>query len=108
MSTYTNAIETAAWYNTQVGDYIEERDAAIYAAHASGGRSLREIATRVGLSHTQVKNIVDRMISDGRIPAADLHEDIEPNEAKRLAKLSQQIDAILRPEESVTAHGGAR
>lgn len=98
MSTYTNAVETAAWYNRQVGDYIAERDAAIHAAHASGGRSLREIATRVGLSHTQVKNIVDRMSATE--PGVDLRQEPNPAESARLAKLSRQIDAILAGSES--------
>lgn len=74
---YTNAVDTAAQmqhYITEaeaaITGHARDRDTAIYAAHAAG-RSIREIARRVGISHTQVKNIVDRSVAAGLTPHPD-------------------------------------
>ena len=54
---YVNAIETAKYVQIDIKQQIEIRNDAIRAAH-SEGHSLREIAEHVGLSHTQIANIV--------------------------------------------------
>jgi Mor family transcriptional regulator len=84
---YTNAIDTAAQMQRYISESEESiaintrhRDDAIYSAYGSG-RSIREIGRRIGISHTQVKNIVDRCIASGRAPHPDNRwEPSEPSE----------------------------
>lgn len=75
---YTSAIETAAQMQRYITESQESialntthRDDAIYSAHGSG-HSIREIARFVGISHTQVKNVVDRCVAAGLTPHEDL------------------------------------
>lgn len=83
---YTNAIDTAAKMQRFIRESEEfiaantrDRDAAIHAAHNSG-RTIREIARYIGISHTQVKNIVDRCVAEGFTPTPDSRDERFDNE----------------------------
>jgi hypothetical protein len=83
---YTNAIDFAAktqrWITEAQETIVFEtvrRDQAIYAAYGSG-RSVREIGRYVGISHTQVKNIIDRCLAVGLVPAPDDRDERFDNE----------------------------
>lgn len=60
MSQPTNALDTAAQASREAAEAIAKRDAAIAAARAEEGSTLRKIAQECGLSHTAIAKIVDR------------------------------------------------
>lgn len=75
---YTNALNQAAKmqrYIRESQQSIEQntssRDHAIYSAYGAG-KSIREIGRAIGISHTQVKNIVDRFVTEGTGPHPDM------------------------------------